>query len=60
MAVERVPLTEKITIRDYIVQINNSKDEIKDMLRPVYPLPNKVVFKIYLDDGHCTCNDKHF
>ena len=60
MAVERIPLTEKITIRYYIVQINNSKDEIKDMMRPVYPLPNKVVFKIYLDDGHCTCNEKHF
>ena len=52
----RVPLTQQLTIREFIAQINNNKDDkIKDMLKPVYPLPDPVVYRIYLDDGHCHC-----
>ena len=54
----RIPLTELITVREYITDIQNSKNmEIKNMLKPVYPLPNPVVYRIYLDDG--PCNNEH-
>lgn len=37
-----VPMTEMITIKDYV----------REFCSPIYPLPNNIVYKIYLDDGH--------
>jgi hypothetical protein len=54
----RIPITELITIREFITDIQNSTNmEIKNMLKPVYPLPNPIVYRIYLDD--CHCHDEH-
>ena len=52
-----IPVTDKITMQQFVVLINKGNDEIKGMLTPVYPLPHLVVFKIYIDDGHC--NSEH-
>lgn len=52
-----IPVTDKITMQQFVVLINKGNDEIKGMLTPVYPLPDPVVFKIYIDDGHC--NGEH-
>ena len=52
-----IPITDKITMQQFVVLINKGNDEIKGMLTPVYPAPHPVVFKIYIDDGHC--NGEH-
>ena len=54
-----IPITDKITMQQFVVLINKGNDEIKGMLSPVYPVPHPVVFKIYIDDGHCHCNDQN-
>ena len=41
----KIPMTENILVRDYIRK--------NRLMRPEYPLPHPVVYKIYLDDGHC-------
>lgn len=46
----RVPMTENITIRNFIMKSNN-------IIKPVYNLPLPVVYKFYLDDGHCCIDD---
>ena len=56
---QRIPITEQTTMRQFIMQIINSNDEIKDMMKPVYPLPSPVVYRIYFDDGHCSCHSKN-
>jgi len=54
-----IPITDKITMQQFVVLINKGNDEIKGMLSPVYPVPHPVVFKIYIDDGNCRCNDEN-
>jgi predicted nucleic-acid-binding Zn-ribbon protein len=45
-AAYRVPVTENITIRSFIMKS-------KDIIKPIYKLPLPVVYKFFLDDGHC-------
>ena len=40
-----IPMTDIISIKDYI------RDN-QPMFTPIYPVPNWVVYRIYLDDGH--------
>ena len=42
----RVPIAENIRIRDFISKSNK-------ILKPVYDMPYPVVYKLFLDDGHC-------
>ena len=56
---QRIPLTDQMTMRQFVMQIINSNEEIKDMLKPIYPLPSPVVYRIYFDDGHCCCHSKN-
>ena len=39
-----IPITDEITIRDFLF---SSK-----MIKPIYPISCKVVYRIYFDDGH--------
>ena len=54
-----IPITDKITMQQFVVLINKGNDEIKGMLTPVYPLPHPVVYRVYLDDGHCCCHSNN-
>ena len=36
-----IPMTDVVSIKDFT-----------NALRPIYPVPNWVVYRIYLDDGH--------
>lgn len=36
-----IPMTDVVSIKDFT-----------NTLRPIYPVPNWVVYRIYLDDGH--------
>ena len=45
----KIPITEEITIRDFLFSHNSGSNQI---IKPVYPVPCKIVYKIYLDDGH--------
>lgn len=38
-----IPMTDVVSIKDFIST---------NALRPIYPVPNWVVYRIYLDDGH--------
>jgi predicted nucleic-acid-binding Zn-ribbon protein len=42
----KIPITENINIRDFIAKHSN-------IMKPVYDMPFPVVYKIFLDDGHC-------
>jgi hypothetical protein len=44
-----VPITEQITINDFILNLNSGSNSI---ISPIYPIPCKIVYKIYFDDGH--------
>ena len=44
-----VPVTEQITIKDFILNLNSGSNSI---ISPIYPIPCKIVYKIYFDDGH--------
>jgi hypothetical protein len=46
----KIPMSEHITLRDYIISNGN-------IIRPTYSLPEPVVYKFFLDDGHC-CIDE--
>ena len=41
----KIPITSNITIQDFIFKHNQT-------IRPIYPIPCKIVYKIYFDDGH--------
>ena len=59
----------KIFVKDNfenVLFINDSMLLIKDLIlnnptffKPVYPLPNKVVYKIYIDDGCSHADHSH-
>jgi hypothetical protein len=43
-----VPISGLITFRQFLMsQINDSN------MIPIYPLPAHIVYRIYVDDGHC-------
>ena len=39
-----IPPSSDISVKEYIREMN---------LKPEYPLPCEIVYKIYIDDGHC-------
>ena len=41
----KIPITNNIKIQDFIFKHNLT-------IKPVYPMPCKIVYKIYYDDGH--------
>ena len=45
-----VPFSSLTSVKDFI--FNNTAKEPRN-LAPIYPLPVPVVYRIYLDDGHC-------
>jgi len=44
-----IPITDEITIRDFLFSYTSTTTQ---MIKPIYPLSCKVVYRIYLDDGH--------
>jgi hypothetical protein len=52
----KLPLTETFSIRNFITRCQNDETQSK-YLTPIYPLPSPVVYRIYIDDGHCHGND---
>ena len=53
-----VPISALTKIKDYI--ISNTSGISKNM-KPIYPLPLPVVYRIYINDGHCHdfCNNNN-
>ena len=47
-----VPVSSLVTIREFV--FNNTAKEPRNMM-PIYSIPFPVVYRIYLDDGHCHC-----
>ena len=45
-----VPISSLKSVRDFI--FSNTAKEPRN-LEPIYPIPFPVVYRIYLDDGHC-------
>ena len=50
----RIPITNEITIWEFIFSKNNGTNQ---SIKPVYPIPCKIVYKIYFDDGHTHGNN---
>ena len=50
-----IPITSMTSVRKFITD-GLSDPTMKNYLVPIYPLPAKVVYKIYLDDGHTENN----
>ena len=47
-----VPISSQVTMSQFVFE-NTAK--IPRNLEPVYGIPFPVVYRIYLDDGHCHC-----
>ena len=47
-----VPVSSLTTVREFV--FNNTAKDPRNM-EPIYALPFPVVYRIYLDDGHCHC-----
>jgi hypothetical protein len=45
----RLPITDEITIWQFMFNNNSGSTQI---IKPVYPIPCKIVYRIYFDDGH--------
>lgn len=45
----RIPITNEITIWEFIFSKNNGPAQA---IKPIYPIPCKIVYRIYFDDGH--------
>ena len=44
-----IPITNSITIQDFIFKYNSGTELI---IKPIYPIPCKIVYRLYFDDGH--------
>ena len=44
-----IPITHVITIQDFLFSHNSGSSQI---IKPIYPIPSTVVYRIYFDDGH--------
>ena len=44
-----IPITDLITIQEFLFTHNLGSTQI---IKPIYPIPCKVVYRIYFDDGH--------
>ena len=49
-----VPITDELTIQDFILTHNSGSNQI---ISPVYPVPCKIVYRLYFDDGHTHGNE---
>lgn len=47
-----VPLSSATTVKEFV--FNNTAKEPRN-LEPIYKIPFPVVYRVYLDDGHCHC-----
>lgn len=47
-----VPVSSLTTVREFV--FNNTAKDPRNM-EPIYALPFPVVYRVYLDDGHCHC-----
>jgi hypothetical protein len=47
-----VPISSLTTVREFV--FNNTAKDPRNM-DPIYALPFPVVYRVYLDDGHCHC-----
>ena len=45
----KVPITNEITIWEFIFSKNNGPNQV---IKPIYPIPCKIVYRLYFDDGH--------
>ena len=45
----RLPITDEITIWQFMFNHNSGSTQI---INPLYPIPCKIVYRIYFDDGH--------
>lgn len=45
----RIPITDEITIWQFMFNHNSGSTQI---IKPLYPVPCKIVYRIYFDDGH--------
>ena len=45
-----VPLSSTTRIKDFISSYNNVGPSLT--IKPVYPIPCKIVYRLYFDDGH--------
>lgn len=50
----KVPITDEITIRDFIFSHNAKSNQV---IKPIYPIPCKIVYRIFFDDGHTHGNE---
>jgi hypothetical protein len=47
-----VPVSSLTTVKEFV--FNNTAKEPRN-LEPIYKIPFPVVYRVYLDDGHCHC-----
>ena len=45
----KVPISSNISILDFIFKHNSGSNLV---IKPIYPVPCKVVYRLYYDDGH--------
>jgi hypothetical protein len=45
----KIPITEEISIWQFIFNHNSGSNQI---IKPIYPVPCKIVYRLYFDDGH--------
>jgi hypothetical protein len=45
----KVPITNQMTILEFIFNNNNGSNQ---NICPIFPVPCKIVYKLYFDDGH--------
>jgi len=45
----KIPISNSITIQDFIFKYNSGHELI---IKPIYPVPCKIVYRLYYDDGH--------
>ena len=45
----KVPISGNLSVQDFIFKYNSGS---KSRIRPIYPVPCKVVYRLYFDDGH--------
>ena len=55
----KIPISGINTIRKFVTN-GQSDPNLKNYFKPLYPIPTPVVYRIYLDDGHCHGNEECF
>lgn len=44
-----IPMSSTIRIKDFISGLNSGNNMV---IKPIYPVPCKIVYRLYFDDGH--------